>query len=58
MWYELTDNKKEVNGEILTQIKYQDGHLGCFIGKDVSLPRVKCQIDKNTVIFGRCVLNG
>ena len=58
MWYELTNTTKRIDGKTVYQIKYKDGTLGCFIGRNVKLPNVKCETDDKTIIFGDCTLSG
>ena len=58
MWYELTNTTKKHCGETVYQIKYKDGKLGCFVGRNVKLPTVKCETDEKTIIFGNCTLMG
>lgn len=61
-WFELTENKKNINGETLTQIRYlkqigskSPGSLGGYIFDKSCLP-FECEIDEDTVIFNGCTV--
>lgn len=59
MWYTLTEESKIApNGEKVFQIEYKDGTKGGFIGTNVKLPKNKCDIDENTLIYGATVIEG